>query len=81
MHYPASLQQVMEFLKKLPGVGNKSAERFAFQLLDWDKSQLKEMAHCFHTLHDKLGLCAECGAASPTWGIADFAPKSAKAAA
>jgi recombination protein RecR len=61
MHYPASLQKVMEFLKKLPGVGNKSAERYAFQLLAWDKTELKELAHCFHTLHEKLSLCSECG--------------------
>lgn len=61
MHYPSHLQKIIEYLKKFPGVGTKSAERFAFQLLDWDKSHLKEMAHCFHTLHEKIGHCEECG--------------------
>lgn len=61
MHYPLSLQKVIEYFKKLPGVGNKSAERFAFQLLDWDKTQLKEMGELLHMLKDKIALCAECG--------------------
>lgn len=64
MHYPAHLQKIIEYLKKFPGVGSKSAERFAFQMLDWEKSHLKEMAHCFHALHDKIEYCGECGSLS-----------------
>src|SRR3989338_10719292 len=35
MHYPLPLKKLIEQLKKLPGVGRKSAERFAFKLIDW----------------------------------------------
>lgn len=80
MHYPASLQKVMEYLKKLPGVGNKSAERYAFQLLDWDKDQLKEMALCFHTLHEKLSVCSDCGSLSEM-GHCRFCSEERKATA
>ncbi len=61
MHYPSHLQKIIEYLKKFPGVGSKSAERFAFQLLNWDTAQLKELAHCFNTLQEKLAICEECG--------------------
>lgn len=61
MHYPAHLQKIIEHFKKLPGVGSKSAERFAFQILSWDRSQLSEMARSFQTLHDNLRRCPECG--------------------
>ncbi len=60
MHYPAHLSKLMTALKKLPGVGNKSAERFAFQLLDWKKENLQELSHLIHSIPDHLVYCQEC---------------------
>ena len=39
--YPSHLAQLIVFLKKFPGVGTKTAERFAFQLLEWPEDQLR----------------------------------------
>lgn len=61
MRYPKHLLKVIEVLKKFPGVGNKSAERFAFHLLGKQNGEIEEMAEVLRTLHHKLGKCAECG--------------------
>lgn len=61
MHYPPHLIQVIEVLKRLPGVGNKSAERFAFQLLTWKPDHLQEMASILQAIPTKLKHCPICG--------------------
>lgn len=61
MKYPRHLTKLIEVLKKLPGVGSKSAERFAFQLLQWPTAELQEMASILASCHDKLRYCPTCG--------------------
>lgn len=59
--YPQPILSVIAYLKKLPGVGSKSAERFAFQLLQWPKNQLEEFASSLRDLNEKIEFCHECG--------------------
>ncbi len=61
MRYPQHLTKLIEVLKKLPGVGGKSAERFAFQLIQWPEIQLGEMADIIATSKQKLRYCSTCG--------------------
>lgn len=61
MRYPAHLLKLMEILKRFPGVGSRSAERFAFNLLDWSKEQLAEFSKAIDEMPDKLQHCPECG--------------------
>jgi recombination protein RecR len=61
MRYPNHLIKLIETLKRLPGVGNKSAERFAFHLLGWKSDHLKEMADTILAIPEKLRYCSECG--------------------
>lgn len=61
MRYPSHLLRVIESLKKLPGVGNKSAERFAFQLIQWNPSQLLEFAETVKEIPYQIKSCPECG--------------------
>lgn len=61
MKYPTHLLKLIDVLKKLPGVGNKSAERFAFQLLTWPQERLQEMAEVIQEVPLKLQHCKECG--------------------
>ena len=58
--YPISLINLMSFLRRLPGVGAKTAERFAFQLLTWPQDQLDYFSHTLHTLKEKVQSCPEC---------------------
>lgn len=64
MRYPPTLQKLVEVLKRLPGVGSKSAERYAFHLLTWDKSFIEEFASTLNEVPFKLERCKECGALS-----------------
>lgn len=61
MHYPAHLQRLIEVLKQLPGVGAKSAERFAFHMLGWPESKLKEMGCTIGDIKEHLHHCDTCG--------------------
>jgi recombination protein RecR len=61
MRYPSHLLKIIEVFKKLPGIGTKSAERFAFQLLNWKEDHLKEMAELLRLLPHSLRYCTECG--------------------
>ncbi len=58
--YPPQLIRLIGAFKQLPGVGSKSAERFAFHLLDWSADQLNEMAKSIETTQ-QLRSCDECG--------------------
>ena len=62
MHYPLPLKKLIEQLKKLPGVGRKSAERFAFKLIDWSPNQIQEFSHSLLNISQSLGKCPDCGA-------------------
>lgn len=61
MQYPNHLLQLIQVLKRFPGVGNKSAERFAFHLLNWPSEHLLELGKVVTTLKEKLKSCTECG--------------------
>lgn len=58
--YPFDLAQLIAFLKKLPGVGTKTAERFAFQLLNWPEEELQTFSTLFAQLKKKITQCEDC---------------------
>ncbi len=62
MRYPSHLSLLIEHLKKLPSVGQKSAERFAFQVLEWPEQHLKAFAEVLTKIPQELQTCAICGA-------------------
>jgi recombination protein RecR len=59
--YPKELLSIMAHLKKLPGVGSKTAERFAFQLLKWPKEDLNLFGESLQKLKEELIFCEICG--------------------
>lgn len=61
MKYPQHLIKLIEILKRLPGVGSKSAERYAFQLMEWKPQYLEEMAEIVRLIPLKLKACENCG--------------------
>lgn len=54
---PKSLQSLIEALGALPGVGPKSAERYAYFLLRADKSNAEKIAKAAQELHEGVGYC------------------------
>jgi len=61
MRFPEHLLKLISVLKKLPGVGTKTAERFAFHLLDWPEEKRSEMAQTIQDIKKNLSNCPECG--------------------
>ncbi len=59
--YPKNFLLLIEYLKKLPGVGKRSAERFAFEILNWDPSSLSSFGSLLKDLPSKLTNCENCG--------------------
>ncbi len=61
MQYPASLVRLFSLLHKLPGVGRRSAQRYAFDfLLHWEQSEIKELQQALEDL-THIDMCAICG--------------------
>lgn len=58
--YPPSLSRLIEGLKRLPGVGPKSAQRMAFHLLERDLSGGRELGAALSHAAEKLGRCQRC---------------------
>ena len=61
MRYPDSFVKLVDHLKKLPGVGKKSAERMAYQIIDMDAEFLNNFATSLVEAKSKLGKCKICG--------------------
>lgn len=59
--YPSELLTLISYLKKLPGVGRKTAERFAFYLLEWSDDEIKKFSTQLSTLKEKIYPCGTCG--------------------
>jgi recombination protein RecR len=60
MRYPPHLLKLIETLKQLPGVGARSAERFAFHLIGLKKEALAQMGQTIQQIPDQLASCSRC---------------------
>lgn len=58
--YPLPLQQLIAALKLLPGVGTKTAERFAFQLLNWPDETLAQLSELLASIKSQIPHCPTC---------------------
>lgn len=59
--FPEDLLSLIGHLKKLPGVGTRTAERFAFEFLAWDASNLSSLSQILSDLREKIPPCPVCG--------------------
>jgi recombination protein RecR len=62
LDYPAPLARVIDELRRLPGIGPKSAQRIAFHLLRKTKAETTTLASAIDVLLDEIRLCAVCNA-------------------
>jgi recombination protein RecR len=54
---PASLQAVIDALQRLPGVGPRTAERYAYALLRGDKARAAAISEALGKLHESIDYC------------------------
>jgi recombination protein RecR len=54
------MERLIEELRKLPGVGTKSAQRFAFHILRASSSDAEALSASILRLREQLRLCSKC---------------------
>lgn len=59
--YPESLNNAINSFKRLPGIGEKSAERFALSILDLDEEEIEKFSKSIKTCKEQLHRCKTCG--------------------
>lgn len=57
---PAALQRLATSLSRLPGVGDRTALRLAFHVLQDGRDQAQSLAAALTELHDNVGFCERC---------------------
>jgi recombination protein RecR len=58
--FAAPLQRLIEEFRRLPGIGQKSAQRIAFYVLRNSRDDAARLAQAMLDVKDNLGICAEC---------------------
>ncbi|GGA82331.1 recombination protein RecR [Neiella marina] len=60
MEFSPLVEQLIESLRCLPGVGRKSAQRAAFHLLERDRDGANELANALQKAMAEVGHCQQC---------------------
>jgi recombination protein RecR len=58
--YPKKFEDVIQTFHKLPSCGLKTAERYAFAMLDWDQKEVDEFVNAIQDI-TKIKRCKVCG--------------------
>ncbi len=60
MQYIAPLANLIEHFRALPGIGQKTAVRLAYHVLDMDAAAAKSLAGAILEAKEKIGYCSTC---------------------
>ncbi|WP_248123760.1 recombination mediator RecR [Micrococcus lacusdianchii] len=58
--YDGAVQELIDELGRLPGIGPKSAQRIAFHIMEADAADMLRLAEAIRTVKDKVRLCTVC---------------------
>lgn len=59
-HYPDSVINLIKHLAKLPGIGEKTAERLAVHILKMKRGEAEALARSIADLKEKIRICSMC---------------------
>lgn len=59
-HYPDAMNRLIRNLSKLPGIGEKSAERLAMYMLQAPAGELRALAGSIGELQQQVKICTQC---------------------
>ena len=59
--YPDAVEQVILFLKQLPGVGKRGSERLVLAMLEWEKADISAFSSALRKMAEDITPCPECG--------------------
>lgn len=60
MPYPESMVQLIDEFAKMPGVGRRTAERFAFYILSAPQASTETLAALIQKVNENIHSCQEC---------------------
>lgn len=55
------IERLIEYFRSLPGVGKKTAQRYAFYIIENNRDKAENFAKAIIEVKDKVQLCKECG--------------------
>lgn len=58
--FPLPIEKLILQLRKLPGVGMKTAERYAFEMLSWEASSLELLSNTLQSIQSEIKPCPDC---------------------
>lgn len=61
MSYPEVLENAISSLKKIPGIGEKSAERYSLSILEMSDDDIESLTNSLRECKQKLHKCKNCG--------------------
>ena len=59
--YEGAIQDLVDALGRLPGIGPKSAQRIAFHILQTESEVAASLVDAFRTVKERVKFCTECG--------------------
>ena len=59
--YEGAIQDLIDALGRLPGIGPKSAQRIAFHILQTDADIAANLVEAIRTVRERVKFCEECG--------------------
>ena len=59
--YEGAIQDLIDALGRLPGIGPKSAQRIAFHILQADSEIADSLVDAVRTVKDRVKFCTDCG--------------------
>ena len=66
MSFSPLIRQLVDALRGLPGIGPKTAQRMALNLLERDREGGRYLAHALEAAMDGVGYCSRCRTLSET---------------
>jgi recombination protein RecR len=59
--YTKSMQELIAHFKKMPGIGTKTAERFAFYVLKSPQDEMEKFSSAIKKVKESVKFCRKCG--------------------
>ena len=59
-YYSNAISQLIQQLSRLPGIGQKSAQRLAFHIINMPKEQVEELAWAMTEARNNVRYCSKC---------------------
>ena len=59
-YYPSSVLNLIKNFSRLPGIGGKTAERFALHILRVPRKEAEELSRSILELKEKVRFCSVC---------------------